>query len=61
MTTLPDRIANINSLVDKARAEDEYGAPSPELVIAHTNLYWDDQSAPGRRGGTVPTAKVEFT
>jgi nicotinamidase-related amidase len=38
----------------------EYGAPKPELVIAHTNLYWDEQHAPGRRGGTIPTAKVEF-
>jgi nicotinamidase-related amidase len=39
----------------------EYGAPSPELVIAHTNLYWDEQSAPGRRGGTVETSKVNFS
>jgi nicotinamidase-related amidase len=38
----------------------EYGAPSPEQVVAHTNLYWDWQQAPGRRGGTVDTAKVSF-
>ncbi|WP_330304599.1 MULTISPECIES: isochorismatase family protein [unclassified Streptomyces] len=38
----------------------EYGAPSPELVVAHTNLYWEWQSAPGRRGETVDTAKVTF-
>jgi hypothetical protein len=38
----------------------EYGAPSPEQVIAHTNLYWTWQSAPGRRGGTVDTAEVTF-
>jgi nicotinamidase-related amidase len=38
----------------------EYGAPSPEQVVAHTNLYWDWQIAPGRRGGTVDTAKVSF-
>jgi nicotinamidase-related amidase len=38
----------------------EYGAPSPQQVIAHTNLYWQWQSAPGRRGGTVETAKVNF-
>jgi nicotinamidase-related amidase len=38
----------------------EYGAPSPELVIAHTNLYWAEQRAPGRRGGTVPTSEVTF-
>jgi nicotinamidase-related amidase len=39
----------------------EYGAPTPDKVIAHTNLYWDWQSAPGRSGGTVDTADVTFT
>jgi nicotinamidase-related amidase len=38
----------------------EYGAPAPEQVIAHTNLYWSNQHAPGRRGGTVKTAEVSF-
>ncbi|MDR3079920.1 MAG: hypothetical protein LBV60_03160, partial [Streptomyces sp.] len=38
----------------------EYGAPTPQQVIAHTNLYWKWQSAPGRRGGTVDTAEVVF-
>jgi nicotinamidase-related amidase len=38
----------------------EWGAPPPDKVIAHTNLYWDEQSAPGRRGGTVATAEVSF-
>jgi hypothetical protein len=38
----------------------EYGAPPPEQVIAHTNLYWRWQSAPGRSGGTVGTAEVSF-
>ncbi|MCX4767052.1 cysteine hydrolase [Streptomyces sp. NBC_01275] len=38
----------------------EYGAPAPEQVIAHTNLYWSWQSAPGRSAGTVDTAKVTF-
>ncbi|MET7616010.1 isochorismatase family protein [Streptomyces sp. NPDC005408] len=37
-----------------------YGAPTPDLVIAHTNLYWQEESAPGRRGGTVKTAEVTF-
>ncbi|MER6025349.1 cysteine hydrolase family protein [Streptomyces sp. NPDC001851] len=37
-----------------------YGAPAPEQVIAHTNLYWSGQHAPGRRGGTVNTADVTF-
>jgi nicotinamidase-related amidase len=38
----------------------EYGAPPPAQVIAHTNLYWDDQRAPGRTGGTVRTEDVDF-
>jgi nicotinamidase-related amidase len=37
-----------------------YGAPPPEQVIAHTNLYWSYQEAPGRIAGTVPAAEVEF-
>jgi nicotinamidase-related amidase len=37
-----------------------WGAPPPEAVIAHTNLYWSDQRAPGRTGGTVETKDVEF-
>ncbi|MBP2330067.1 nicotinamidase-related amidase [Kibdelosporangium banguiense] len=38
----------------------EWGAPPPEVVISHTNLYWSFQTAPGRKGGTVETKKVEF-
>lgn len=42
-------------------AEDEIlTAPPPEQVIAHTNLYWKWQSAPGRSGGTVDTKEVSF-
>ena len=37
-----------------------YGAPPPEQVIAHTNLYWRYHSAPGRTAGTVDTADVDF-
>src|SRR5204863_9381412 len=37
-----------------------YGAPPPDQVIAHTNLYWRWQSAPGRRGETVDTGEVSF-
>ena len=37
-----------------------YGAPPPEQVIAHTNLYWKWQTAPGRSGGTVDTKEVSF-
>jgi nicotinamidase-related amidase len=38
----------------------EWGAPTPDLVIAHTNLYWKFQSAPGRTAGTVTTDEVDF-
>ena len=37
-----------------------WGAPPPDLVIAHTNLYWADQRAPGRTAGTVETKEVDF-
>ncbi|HSZ36443.1 MAG TPA: isochorismatase family protein [Acidimicrobiales bacterium] len=37
-----------------------YGAPPPAQVIAHTNLYWQYQEAPGRTAGTVATANVDF-
>lgn len=39
----------------------EYGAPPPEQVIAHTNLYWRYHKAPGRQAGTVDTAEISFT
>jgi nicotinamidase-related amidase len=37
-----------------------YGAPSPDQVIAHTNLYWQYQQAPGRTATVVTTADVDF-
>ena len=37
-----------------------YGAPPPDKVIAHTNLYWRYHEAPGRTAATVETAGVEF-
>jgi hypothetical protein len=37
-----------------------WGAPPPDQVIAHTNLYWGDQRAPGRTAGTVETNYVDF-
>jgi nicotinamidase-related amidase len=47
---------------DAHTAEDHtaWGAPPPEQVIAHTNLYWTDQRAPGRTAGTVETRDVDF-
>ena len=38
-----------------------WGAPPPEAVIAHTNLYWSEQKAPGRTAGTVETKDVSFS
>jgi len=38
----------------------EWGAPPPEQVISHTNLYWSFESAPGRTAGTVKTEEVDF-
>ena len=37
-----------------------WGAPPPDQVIAHTNLYWTYQSAPGRSGGTALAADVDL-
>ncbi|MEU6404975.1 isochorismatase family protein [Streptomyces sp. NPDC046985] len=37
-----------------------WGAPPPDQVIAHTNLYWSHQAAPGRTAGTVKTEDVDF-
>jgi nicotinamidase-related amidase len=37
-----------------------FGAPPPDKVIAHTNLYWQYHTAPGRTAGTVSTADVNF-
>jgi len=38
----------------------EWGAPPPDQVIAHTNLYWTYETAPGRTAGTVETKDVDF-
>ncbi len=38
----------------------EWGSPPPDQVIAHTNLYWTYQTAPGRTAGTVASKDVDF-
>jgi nicotinamidase-related amidase len=38
----------------------EWGAPPPEKVIAHTNLYWENHRAPGRTAGVTETSAVTF-
>ncbi len=37
-----------------------WGAPPPAQVVAHTNLYWRHQRAPGREAGTIDTESVRF-
>jgi nicotinamidase-related amidase len=39
----------------------EWGAPSPDKVIAHTNMYWGEQAAPGRTAAVAKTEEVTFT
>lgn len=38
-----------------------WGAPPPDQVIAHTNLYWTDQTPPGRTAGTVKTTDLDLS
>jgi len=47
---------------DAHTTEDQtsWGSPPPDQVIAHTNLYWRYQTAPGRTAGTVETKDVDF-
>lgn len=52
------------TLVGEAHTTEDlsaWGAPPPEGVIAHTNMYWREQAAPGRTADTVDTAKVSFS
>ena len=51
------------TLVGDAHTTDDqtqYGAPTPDKVIAHTNLYWKYQDAPGRAAAVVSTEEVVF-
>jgi nicotinamidase-related amidase len=47
---------------DAHTTEDQtaWGAPPPDQVIAHTNLYWTYQTAPGRTAGAIKTRDVDF-
>jgi len=38
----------------------QWGAPPPEQVVVHTNLYWTYETVPGRIAGTVATDEVDF-
>ena len=52
---------DVTLIGDAHTTEDQsaHGAPPPEQVIAHTNLYWHYQRAPGRTAGTVRTLEVD--
>jgi nicotinamidase-related amidase len=54
---------DVTLVADAHTTEDlsAYGAPTPEQVIAHTNLYWRYQSAPGRVAATAEAADVSLT
>jgi nicotinamidase-related amidase len=39
----------------------DYGLPPADKVIAHTNMYWTWQAAPGRTASVVETADVTFS
>ena len=38
----------------------QWGAPPPDKVIAHTNLYWMNHRAPGRKTSVVKAAELDF-
>lgn len=50
-------VADAHTTVDQSA----WGAPPPEQVIAHTNLYWHYQTAPGRTAGVTETKDVTFS
>ncbi len=38
----------------------QWGAPTPDKVIDHTNLYWQHHTAPGRQAQTVTTDSINL-
>jgi nicotinamidase-related amidase len=51
------------TLVSDAHTTEDHttwGAPPPDKIIAHTNLYWTYQAAPGRKAGVIETKDVDF-
>jgi isochorismate hydrolase len=57
-----DSFEDTTLVSDAHTTEDQtaWGSPPPDQVIAHTNLYWTYQTAPGRIAGTVETKDVDF-
>jgi nicotinamidase-related amidase len=56
------RLYDVTLVGDAHTTEDqtEWGAPPPDKVIAHTNLYWQNHRAPGRRTAVVKAAELDF-
>ena len=51
------------TLISDAHATEDFtsfGAPPPEQVVAHTNLYWRYQTAPGRTAAVETAAEVRL-
>lgn len=53
---------DVTLVADAHTTEDlsAWGAPTPDLVIRHTNLYWEDQDGPGRVARVATTTDVDF-
>ena len=53
---------DVTLVADAHTTEDlsAWGAPPPAQVIAHTNLYWAQQSAPNRTAAVAPTVEVNL-
>jgi nicotinamidase-related amidase len=50
-------------LISDAHTTDDYsqyGMPAADKVIAHTNMYWQYQTAPGRTMGIASAEEVDF-
>ena len=54
---------DVTLVADAHTTEDhsEWGAPPPDKVIAHTNLYWQYQDGPGRSAEVTETEEVRFS
>jgi nicotinamidase-related amidase len=53
---------DVTLVTDAHTTEDmsQWGAPPPEQVVEHTNLYWSFQRAPGRTAEALPSDEVDL-
>lgn len=60
--TAPSGAYDATLVSDVHTTEDltEWGAPLPEQVVAHTNLYWTHHAASVPKAGMVETKNVDF-